>query len=194
MTQRTCSIDGCTNPSARRGWCGKHYARWYRTGDPNITRCVRNGSTVTESFLHTGWTVSASGCWEWNGGHDSSGYGALGTATDGSKKAHRVSYEHFKGDIPNGMLVCHSCDNRNCVNPEHLWLGSIANNNADRDAKKRQSRGSNSPQAKLTEQDVVRIRLLWSSGERNNTQLSKMFGVSSGRVSDIVNRKSWKHV
>jgi hypothetical protein len=76
------------------------------------------------------WTPD--GCWIFRGSKTSWGYGNLGTAM-----AHRVSWEHFNGPIPDGLYVCHRCDVPACCNPAHLWLGSAQENNADRDAKGR---------------------------------------------------------
>lgn len=78
-------------------------------------------------------------CWVWTGGKTAKGYGRYGK---GGKRAHRVAYEHFVGEIPDGKLVCHSCDNRACVNPSHLWVGTNDDNQRDKKAK---GRAANNP-------------------------------------------------
>lgn len=80
--------------------------------------------------------VQRSPCWEWQKSRDKHGYGYVGQDAK-TKKAHRVSYETFIGLIPEGMCVLHRCDNPPCINPEHLFLGTLKQNALDRDAKHR---------------------------------------------------------
>lgn len=84
------------------------------------------------------------GCWVWTAGTDQDGYGKFAIGLGGQNqihtRAHRFAYEVFIGPIPDGMVVCHSCDNPPCANPDHLWLGTPIDNNADKVAKDRQAK------------------------------------------------------
>lgn len=104
--------------------------------------------------------------------------------------AHRASFEFYKHPIPNKAQVLHRCDLPCCVNPDHLFLGSVAENAADKIAKGRDARGERNGQAKITEDDVRAIR----SDPRTNVAISKAYGVSETTVSEIKNRVWWKHV
>ncbi len=131
-------------------------------------------------------------CWPWIAG-TTKGYGGF---WDGSRAigAHCFSWELVHGPVPDGLCVLHSCDNRPCVNPTHLWLGSRAENSADMVAKGRSSRrkGEANPRAKLTEEQVRVIRIF--SQRVNRTLLASRFGVSNSLVGQILRRKCWKHI
>lgn len=104
--------------------------------------------------------------------------------------AHRHSYRLHHGPIPAGLLVMHSCDVRNCVNPAHLSLGTIADNVEDCVSKQRQARGEQKPAAKLTEQEIREIRALLAEG-RSRRAIAPGFGVSKTTISDIANGELW---
>lgn len=156
---------------------------------------IRN-KTLEERFLRHGWDEKPSGCWEWR--RSSTVRGGYGQFTYGYKlkRAHRVSYEVFIGPIPAGMFVCHKCDNPPCVNPSHLFLGTLGDNNKDMRLKQRgfvpePVRGSKHHSAKLTEQDVIDIKGLLRSGEISQAEISRRYGVSKTLVSRIKKGKVW---
>lgn len=139
-----------------------------------------------------------SGCWLWTGfvhpgkGH---GYGMLKNKRSGVDKnylAHRLAWTLHKGEIPNGLIVCHRCDNRICVNPDHLFLGTDQDNCDDKISKGRARPpvGEANRHAKLTE-DVVRfIR----ASELPANDIAAQFGITNGAVYHIRNRHTWRHV
>jgi len=128
-----------------------------------------------------------SGCWLWIAGHDRNGYGLM----TGNAKAHRVSYELHRGPIPAGVLVCHKCDTRCCVNPDHLFLGSEKDNSEDMSRKGRAACGQKHWNSSLTERHVIAIRADKTS---THAALAKLYPVSAEMISLIRNGKAWKHV
>lgn len=132
------------------------------------------------------------GCWWWIGGKCSKGYGSI--MADGRiAGAHRVAYELHIGPIPNGISVCHSCDNPACVNPSHLWLGTNLDNTRDRDRKGRGRWAGNITNAHLSERDAKEIRKLCAEGMQQK-DCAALFGVHKATVNDLVLRKTWRHV
>ncbi len=132
-----------------------------------------------------------SGCWEWNGSTQYKGYGEMRVAKK-LRAAHRISYRILIGGINDNLCVCHKCDNRKCVNPEHLFLGTIKDNNIDKMLKGRGRvlKGSNSPKSKLKEEDVLFIR----NSDKRNFKLAKLFKVTKTTITDIKKRRTWKHI
>jgi hypothetical protein len=130
-----------------------------------------------------------SGCWLWTSSVDSTGYGTFWKDRT-AQKAHRLSYQIHRGEIPAGMQVCHKCDNPLCVNPDHLFVGTLQDNMKDRNAKGRQARGVRHSKARLSEDDVRFIR----SSNLTTIALGKMFNINHGSISAIRTRKNWKHV
>ncbi len=133
-------------------------------------------------------------CWVWIASLMKTGYGQINTRDGRTVTAHRFSYMIHKGEIPDGMFVCHTCDNRACVNPDHLWLGTPKDNIHDMYRKgravHRSPRGEDNAAAKLTEENV---RLIFTSS-RPHADLAKEFGVTNTCIYAIKIGKSWRHV
>lgn len=127
-------------------------------------------------------------CWIWTGSTDSGGYGQVGSLGRTSK-AHRLSWEIHNGPIPGGMHVMHICDNRSCVNPEHLALGTHADNMRDMAQKGRATglrRGASNGRSKLTDQDRDEICAEYSQGLVTQAELAKRYGVVQTTISALV--------
>lgn len=152
--------------------------------------------TIRQSFDELYIPEPNSGCWIWMGGLCFYGYGRIRTGTKKADKAHRFSYSNFRGPIPEGLYVCHRCDVRCCVNPDHLFLGTHADNMADMSKKGRcrasRHRGVANPKAKLTENDVHQIRAL--RGHLTIRRIGEMFGTTHGVISKIHLGKLWTSV
>jgi hypothetical protein len=133
---------------------------------------------------------SEHGCWLWTGHRLPKGYGVFRVG-DKIHRAHRVAYELFKGEIPEGLHVTHSCDNPSCVNPDHLFAKTNADNVQESFDKLRSSNvGILHPGHKLTEDDVLQI--LGSSDEFE--VLADRFGVTKENIYRIKTRRSWSHM
>ena len=133
------------------------------------------------------------GCLYWVKGKDKDGYGVF--YTNGRVyKAHRVAFYLSKGD-PTGLCVCHSCDNPSCVNPDHLFLGTVVDNNKDRHSKGRSKNkptpGESHNMAKLSNEDVLYIR---ASLDCLQKDLAAHYGVAIPTISNIQSNKTWKHL
>lgn len=114
--------------------------------------------------------------------------------------AHRISWELANGPLPLGVCVLHRCDNRACVNPSHLFLGTVADNNADMATKGRGRNGGlafpgeANPAARLTAEIVVAIRAAYAAGDVTMIDLAAKYGVARKTVSKIVHRQTWQHL
>lgn len=146
-----------------------------------------------ELFVARFWAkVDKSGeCWTWTGDRVY-GYGRVFTS-NGRVKAHRLAWAVANNKTPGALCVLHSCDNRPCVNPAHLRLGTNADNNADMVERGQQVRGERNGSAKLTEANVREIRALNGTGLKRR-EIGDMFGLADSTICAILKGRKWKHV
>jgi hypothetical protein len=132
-------------------------------------------------------------CWLWTGAVSHSGYGIIGVQSK-HVSTHRFSYHIAYGDIPNGMVVCHSCDNKLCVNPDHLFAGTQKQNIEDAMRKMRHVHGEKVGISKLTDKLVIAIRHEYRYCGFTQVQLAKKYNMSQSQISYVVTGFCWKHL
>lgn len=137
-------------------------------------------------------------CWMWRASTYVNGYGVI---FDGKKlvSAHRFSFKHYNGKIPKGMCICHKCDNKLCVNPNHLFLGTQRDNMRDMYNKGRNRKietyksGSEHCNAKLTMKEATLIRKMYSKGNYSSRELASRFSISKPVILNIIHNRSYKN-
>jgi hypothetical protein len=138
------------------------------------------------------WKAGSSGCWEWQRVKNQDGYGRV-KRNGKLESAHRVAYELYVGPIGDKQVL-HKCDNPGCVNPDHLFLGTIQDNNRDK-AQKGRARtipmpGESHPKHKLTEQQVRDIR----NSTLSQSKLGSLYSVSQQLISRVKSGSVWRHI
>jgi len=137
---------------------------------------------------------AVTGCWIWTRFVDPvTGYGQGTNARGKTRGVHRLAYETWVGQIPKGKLVCHTCDNRRCINPAHLFLGTHGDNYQDAKTKGRNTRGESHGMHKLTEDEVKEIFKRLAAGEPDQ-RIANDYEVNTISIWRIRHRKTWKHL
>jgi len=156
---------------------------------PTNSQALVGGEEIDRFWSHVD-VCDENSCWLWRGSTKGRGYGQY--RSDGANLlAHRVAYAYASGcDIPDGMVVRHSCDNPLCCNPSHLSIGTQRENMQEAGERGRMVRGVQHKLAKFSEEDVLEIRRLWAAGS-TQVELADLYGVNQSTISMIVRGKNW---
>ena len=147
------------------------------------SRKTKEEKFQTKKITYEKNVIMKEGCWDWKGALNYKGYAVLAHGI----KAYRLSWEIHNEPIPEGMHVLHKRDNRKCTNPDHLFLGTNADNLADMQKKGRRA-------SKLKEAQVKQIKILLKENDFSYTKIAQKFGVGRKCISAIHQEKTWKHV
>jgi len=182
--QKPCLYDGCTGWAWAQGYCDNHYQKLKRAGVIESKRIVND----PVARFHASYKVNEeTGCWEWTAWIHPKKYGVFVMGGASKKvRAHRFSYELHKGPITDGLFVCHSCDNRRCVNPDHLFLGDDGENMRDMVAKGRHGAQTGTLRPKITRKMAFNIRIMYARGEHSIVGLAAIYGVDHSTITRIV--------
>lgn len=192
--------------------CGIVYARYGRNPGLYCSRACFYAASTRPEHVRFWEKVDCSGgpaaCWLWTGTRTNTGYGQFVVPHNRRFQAHRYAWHLANGPIPAGMFICHHCDNPPCVNPAHLWPGTVADNNRDRSAKGRSAVGERSgarthPQsrprgeghwnASFSDSQIREIRRFHALGH-SCYAIAKLLGRSRDTIEGIVRRESWEHL
>jgi len=181
---------------------GTNTQRLYAIGVAHLMRKYTPEEYISVFWSHVNkngsmhpYNIELGRCWEWTGRLNPSGYGDYGSRSR-HMFAHRLSWTISNGNIPDGFQILHSCDNRICVNPMHLFLGTNYDNVLDRERKGRgnQVKGEKHHKCKITDIQVIELRENYASGLVTQRQLSKKYGISQAHVGRIIRKLFRKEV
>lgn len=201
--RRPCAVSWCTRNAHQRGWCYFHHRCVTADGgSPQELEerfpPARDTRPAEDRFRDWLSKVSKIGdCWIWDGPTDKDGYGVFWAQIDKHRyaRAHRYSYFHHRGVHPAGQAVCHTCDTPGCVNPDHLFLGSIADNNADMVAKGRHRHLSgDAHRAAHSPDSFSRGDDWWNDRRRENNKVQRGDNWSTTKLPDsavVEIRRRW---
>ncbi|MET3700175.1 HNH endonuclease [Bacillus oleivorans] len=181
-----CKAADCYREVFSKGYCRKHYKRLYKHGDVNT---VHDKRAIPIDFV-----VDENGCFNCTSHkRNKFGYPLVGLRGK-SSPMYRKIYEEMFGDIPEGLCIRHKCDNPQCINPEHLELGTHFDNMQDKVKRGRQPRGEDIYSHVLTEEEVIEIKKLLNMRHILIKDIAKIYGVNPSTIGDIKNGRTWKHL
>jgi hypothetical protein len=178
----------CDNKIHARGLCNTHYRRLQSNNELG-KRLYSGHLSIEERLELLSERITESGCQIWKYSLNKQGYGKI-QINSKTHRAHRLAYETYIGEIPEGFSVCHTCDVRSCINPDHLFIGTTKDNAMDMVNKDRQAKGKKVASSKLSEEDIIKIR----SDERSQRKIAVDYNVSQLTISNVKTNKWWKHV
>lgn len=155
--------------------------------------------TTEQRLRHVGWSERTvrpdlGPCWEWNGNVGRNGYGRITVQGQKMIYVHRVAYQEWVSDIEDGGVICHRCDNPPCMNPDHLFVGSMRDNMRDAVSKRRHAHGERSGTSKLTDAQVLEIRAAYVPWKVTQAYLAEVYGVAQPTIARIIAGEDWKHL
>jgi hypothetical protein len=175
-----------SKPSARREW------KLCKDGRLRYLPAEFTDQERKDSFLSK-VAIEANGCWLWQGARHGNGYGGF-KIRGRQYGAHQAAWILFKGEIPEGKLVCHHCDTPLCVNPNHLFIGTPLDNVRDMFAKGRANKAKGSGCACILSEDmVIEMRKLHKSTGQSIASIARLYGVKAGTVQAAIRRVNWRH-
>lgn len=192
---KICLVEGCNLLVVARGYCTNHYNYYKRIG--KLVNVQERVHTKPEERFRQNYHINeVSGCWNWIGKVDRDGYGKFYVdATRPDMFSHRYAWELFMGKVLQPeQIVLHLCDNRRCLNPKHLKIGTRMENVQDMLDKQRNPKGEIIGNSRLSEEEVVYIKHKLAVGEKTGKQLADEFNISESTVSAIKNQVVWRHV
>jgi hypothetical protein len=179
---KICIVNGCNNEVKARGYCNKHYQHVKSYGTPELIGHKRP----------INFEIDENECFNCTSHHKVGGYPKI--SWDNKKMyLSRFIYTEMFGDIPEGLVIRHKCDNPACINPEHLELGTVADNNHDRVIRGRGLKGEQIHRSILTENKVREIKKMLNLGIPQK-DIAEKFNIKDYVVSQIKNKRTWKHV
>lgn len=190
---KICSFIDCDRKVKARGLCSSHVRQFYY--GKSLTKLHK---TVEERFLEKIEKNNITNCWNWIAHKGKDGYGTFRYSKNRNTtdRAHVFAYKHYIGPT-NNLYVLHKCDNRSCVNPEHLFLGTAKDNNVDMFKKGRanKARGSKAGASKLKEYQVEEIKeLLKNPYHGQIREISIKYNISESQTARIKHNQNWKHI